>query len=108
MKDIVATQAYIPEICNRTKPLKRVICSCCGAHLGQVYDDGPYPFYKRFTVNCSSLNFHQKPLFPRPPEPQLLEKLYKKEIKNINERKNAINTKVRKMFNKVKDRKSVV
>ena len=37
-----------------------VVCSCCGGHLGHVFDDGTPPSGLRFCINSISLHFKKK------------------------------------------------
>ena len=96
--DIPAPQSYITDLCKRNKPLKRVICSCCGSHLGQVYDDGPYPFYKRFTVNCASLDFKIKEYWEAPVPRDPMPIRYKGRIGEIIRKKDEIINKLNTML----------
>ena len=58
-----------PTLKNKT-PIQRMHCSNCESHLGFVYDDGPGPFFKRFQINSSSLEFMPKPWFKIPEFPK--------------------------------------
>lgn len=107
LRDIPATQSYVAELCTRSKPLKRAICSCCGSHLGQVYDDGPYPFYKRFTVNSAALVFKAKAHWPKPQPKDMVKVRLKGRVGEIFKKRQAVMTKIEAMFKVVDVEKAV-
>lgn len=37
-----------------------VLCSCCGGHLGHVFDDGPKATGMRYCINSESLDFKKE------------------------------------------------
>lgn len=97
-----AVQSYTPNLISREKPLKRIICSCCGAHLGYAYGDGPFPFYKRFTVNSASVIFKQKPWWKEPHKETVQDKAYRHEVRKLLEERDKINQQLDTMINLVK------
>ena len=63
---VASDQAYIKDEYRGRVPETRAVCSNCESHLGFIYDDGPGPFYKRFTINAGSVTFKEKPWFKDP------------------------------------------
>lgn len=54
---------FVDRRFKEKEPMNRVVCSNCESHVGFVYDDGPGPFFRRLTVNSTSLVFKEKPWF---------------------------------------------
>ncbi len=91
IKELQATQSHVPDLVQRVKPLKRVICSCCGSHVGYVFEDGPHPFFRRFTASSGSFEFKQKPWARPPVRRNLVERMYANEVRRVlTERKKNI------------------
>lgn len=59
---IPASPDAVREEIDNLLPEQRVavICNCCDAHLGHVYEDGPEPSGLRYSINSLALSFEER------------------------------------------------
>lgn len=88
-----SNQAFVDKKYKEKLPEVRAVWSNCESHLGFIYNDGPAPFHKRFTVNSASVNFAPKPWFEEPMftyEDRIILKKFDDEKKYIEEEKQKL------------------
>ena len=88
-----SNQAFVEKKFKEKLPEVRAVWSNWESHLGFVYNDGPGPFHKRFTVNSASVNFTPKPWFEEPMftfEERMILKKFDSEKKYIEEEKQKL------------------